>query len=424
LFYLKDTKKEITAIEAIVSINGKKYKYATGESVAPAGWTNKKAKYNKLYPGGKTINANLQTIEKAITLATEFFILNKKQPQNSEFRSKVDQYLENNKQGNKMPFVAYMKLYLKQKQHKNRTEIKYTTAINKLEEYESKYRITLYFDSIDIDFYNHFKSWFYSLINEKTQRPYSVNYFGSTIKTIKRVMNYSLENELHNNRKFLHSEFIVTSEDVQTVYLTTAELMKIYELDITPAIVIEKLKVKPTRSQNAESKVNSLKRVRDRFLIGAFTALRVSDFNRLADIHFEGEYLKITTKKTAKPVVIPVHPIVRAIIDRGGLSYKISEQKINQHIKEVCRLAEITNPVTTTRTHAGKTIETTYEKCELIATHTARRSAATNMFKAGIPSINIMKITGHTTEKSFLKYIKITEEENAELLAGHAYFNG
>lgn len=422
MFYLKDTKKEITAIEAIVSVNGKKYKYATGESVGPSGWTNKKAKYNKTYPGGKTINTNLLKIEKAINRTIEYYQTNKKQPQNSEFRNKINQYL-NNTPRQKITFVKYMRLYLKQKNHKPRTAIKYTTAINKLEEYQKQYKITLCFDSIDIDFYNHFKAWFYSLINEKTGQHYSANYFGSTIKTIKRVMSYSLENELHNNRKFLHSEFIVTTEDVQTVYLTSAELILIYKLDITPELVASGLKVKTSRPQNITSKVKSLKRVRDRFLIGAFTALRVSDFNRLSDIHFEGDFLKIAIKKTQKPVIIPVHPIVRTIIDRGGLSYKISEQKINQHIKEVCRLAEITNMVTTTRTHAGKTIETTREKCELIGTHTARRSAATNMFKAGIPSINIMKITGHTTERSFLKYIKITGEENAELLAGHAYFN-
>ena len=65
-----------------------------------------------------------------------------------------------------------------------------------------------------------------------------------------------------------------------------------------------------------------------------------------------------------------------------------------------------------------------FPKYEMITTHTARRSAATNMFKAGISAISIMKITGHTTEKAFMKYIKITAEENAELMAKSKFFLG
>jgi len=33
-----------------------------------------------------------------------------------------------------------------------------------------------------------------------------------------------------------------------------------------------------------------------------------------------------------------------------------------------------------------------------------------------------MIITGHKTEKEFLKYIRITKEETAEMLYNHKYF--
>jgi hypothetical protein len=62
------------------------------------------------------------------------------------------------------------------------------------------------------------------------------------------------------------------------------------------------------------------------------------------------------------------------------------------------------------------------EKWEAVSSHTARRSAATNMFKAGIPSISIMKITGHKTETQFIKYIKVSKEENAEMLMDNPFF--
>ncbi|HBE43099.1 MAG TPA: integrase, partial [Bacteroidales bacterium] len=49
---------------------------------------------------------------------------------------------------------------------------------------------------------------------------------------------------------------------------------------------------------------------------------------------------------------------------------------------------------------------------------------ATNMYRAGIKALNIMRITGHRSEKTFLRYIRQTNEEVAEELAQHPYFTG
>jgi integrase len=115
--------------------------------------------------------------------------------------------------------------------------------------------------------------------------------------------------------------------------------------------------------------------------------------------------------------------VVREILDKGfNLSDKIEDYTINTNVKTLCRCAGISGSVVLAKFETGKRTEITKEKCDWVTTHTARRSGATNMYKAGIPSISIMKITGHHTEKSFLKYIKITQEENAELLSKHPFF--
>jgi len=174
---------------------------------------------------------------------------------------------------------------------------------------------------------------------------------------------------------------------------------------------------------NVRQKVKALELARGRFLIGAFTALRVSDFTRIEDLNIKDNLIRIRTDKNDYPVVIPVHWVVREILDKGyDLSQKVSDQKINKQIKILCRYAGIKESVALTKFESGKRIDTVKDKCDWVTTHTARRSGATNMFKAGIPSISIMKITGHHTEKSFLKYIKITQEENAQLLSEHSFF--
>jgi len=75
------------------------------------------------------------------------------------------------------------------------------------------------------------------------------------------------------------------------------------------------------------------------------------------------------------------------------------------------------------KTKGGLRVDRKYKKHELITVHTARRSFATNMYMADVPTISIMKITGHRTEKSFLKYIRISQEDNANKLMNHPFFN-
>jgi integrase len=58
----------------------------------------------------------------------------------------------------------------------------------------------------------------------------------------------------------------------------------------------------------------------------------------------------------------------------------------------------------------------------LISCHTGRRTFATNLFRAGVPANSIMKLTGHQTEAIFMKYINVSDDENAELLLNHDYF--
>ena len=95
---------------------------------------------------------------------------------------------------------------------------------------------------------------------------------------------------------------------------------------------------------------------------------------------------------------------------------------MNDYLKDVAEEAEFTEAIEVKRT-SGKEIKSiTVRKCDVISTHTARRSFATNAFKEGVPSIRIMKLTGHRSEKAFLRYIKISQEENASTLIQHDFF--
>ena len=60
---------------------------------------------------------------------------------------------------------------------------------------------------------------------------------------------------------------------------------------------------------------------------------------------------------------------------------------------------------------------------DLVSSHTARRSFATNYYLQGFPTIDLMKITGHRTERSFLKYIRVSKLDTAKRLSAHIKAN-
>ena len=208
-----------------------------------------------------------------------------------------------------------------------------------------------------------------------------------------------------NSTAFMDEDFRVIAEDTDQIYLNTSELEKIYDLGL---------------SDNPR-----LDRVRDLFIIGCWSGLRFSDLSHLTQDNIvlidDKEFLKVKTQKTGEIVIIPLHWTVREILNKynGNIPRVISNQKMNDYLKELADKAKINSSVRIAKTRAGKVIETTRIKSDLVTVHTARRSFATNMYNADIHPITIMKITGHRTERAFLKYIRIDAEENARKIAKH-----
>jgi integrase len=167
---------------------------------------------------------------------------------------------------------------------------------------------------------------------------------------------------------------------------------------------------------------------RDLFLLGCYTGLRVSDYTRLKKEHIvqlEGvDFFEIESKKTGRVVTIPIHPLVQRIIQaNGGIPPKRQpEQVINRNIKAIGAMAGIVGPVSIEQTSGGRKVKRSFQKFDLIKTHTARRSFCTNAYKSGLDCLDIMAVSGHTTEANFLKYIKITRQERAKRIAAHSFF--
>lgn len=405
-------------IKAVIRFNNKTVALTKVAEIAPRWWNAEKQEVRKsaLNPGSNKIESRLAEVKTAIKrLFDEYTLKYSQYPDPKDFQQlcrseilaakpKIDTKIEPISND----LIQFINKYVAQarqgirthgseaKQFTKRSISTFAGTANYLEEYVHSYGATLLpFESIDLKFYQEFKNFMYN-------KGYSNNYFGVQIRNIKKFMNISLREGLHNNRKFQDQDFIKVSVESDNVYLNSDQLELLYSLDLNENV----------RLQNA----------RDLFLIGCWTGLRFSDFSRLTRGNFDGDFIDIETQKTGEVVAIPVHPIVKNIMIRyndtnTGMPKPISNQKLNDYIKEVCKLAGLDSQVSQTKLVGGKKQIETRPFYELVSSHTARRSFASNAIRMGVPETVIRAITGHKSESAFRKYVKISPREKAQIMA-------
>lgn len=420
-FHLKNPKatKE-TQIYLEFFYKYQRLKYYTTEYINPVAWnfTESKPILSIKYPHNQEINRQLSQYEYFLTDIFTSLKRNKAEITPEVLRGYLDKEFRTLDtptsigEAPKPTLSEYIETFISecisgertlkdQKRYSEWTIKGYKTLLFHLNQYSRKHRRPIDFDDITIDFYKDFIKYF----NKNNCSP---NTIGKSVKNIKVIMYAAQKDKLHNNNAFKEREFATFSENPYNIYLNEEELDRIYELDL--------------------SKNEKLERVRDLFIVGARTALRFSDLVDLNENNFYKEndknIIRVHTKKTDTDVTVAIKKQVLDIFHKYGnkMPRSVSNQKMNEYLKVIGKMAEVNSIVTKKITKGGKSSYETFEKWQLITTHTARRSAATNLFIAGFPAISIMKLTGHKTDMSFQKYIKITSDENAFKMAESDYF--
>lgn len=279
---------------------------------------------------------------------------------------------------------------------------KYTTTLNTLTQYEAEKSKRLRFEDITMSFYFDFVDFCRNTLKHST------NTIGTYIKKIKFFCGQIDLEGLPISNHYKNSEFMSIGEAAEDIYLTTAEIQKIFNYDFSDTPYLD----------NA----------RDLLIIGLNTGLRVSDFMRLDLSHIKADTIRIKAQKTGKIAEIPINDQIEQTLNkRGGhLPHAISEQKFNDYIKEIGEKVGFTEMVKGAKMvcinedkedekKQFRKVAGTFPKYELMTSHICRRSFATNLY-GKIQTPVIMAITGHATETQFLTYIKKTTAENAEVL--------
>ena len=252
-------------------------------------------------------------------------------------------------------------------------------------------------DEIDFVFRATFLDYLYEV------RKYNVNSAAKCINTLVTIMAAAHAEGYHGNTVFLSRKFKARRIEVDNVYLTKEELERFRSVDLSGL---------PALYEHA----------RDIFLVGVYTAQRVSDYNYIDEkniIRSDGGEMVISLrqKKTGVWVSIPVKKELEEILRKYELRLPhVVEQTFNRYIKVVVRQAGIDEPVTVRKSRCGVPMEETKPKYELVHSHTARRTGATLMFLAGMNPFNICAMTGHSSIAMLRRYIKADKLERARLI--------
>jgi len=407
-FYLKrPDDKNNTAVFARISYLGQRLKYYTPQSVNPAFWNAKtqRAKETAKFPQYPEFNRALNDFVSLVDkIYDKYRSDNGVIPSSNTLKSLLDARLKEVEQtvAGKPTLFNYYEDFAQRSKDGTRFDFKskrpiagstakgYKSSLEILKGFQKVYKRKIDFETIDLDFYNDF-------IKHLTDQKLSTNYIGDQIKRLKAVLSEATEKGINSNYAFKSRYFTKPTEEVDNVYLTDAELADLEALDLTTNRRLEK--------------------VRDLFLIGCYTGLRYSDFSALRPNNIKNGIISIKQVKTGDPVAVPVHKVVKRIIQKynGELPAAASNQKTNEYIKEAAKEVESLKATVSLESKvAGKKVIQSVPKWRLISSHTARRSFATNEYLKGTPAITIMAITGHKTEKAFLKYIKITPDGHAQ----------
>ncbi|WP_313266497.1 tyrosine-type recombinase/integrase [Sphingobacterium sp.] len=270
----------------------------------------------------------------------------------------------------------------------------YVTVMNGIREFEASKKRTYYTHEVNYEYFDQFAKF---MMNRK-----------------KELVNATIKKRLAHTRVFLdrarkqgykvddsYKDFEWVENDIEVVALTMEELEKIKAADI----YIEKYQ-----------------QVRDVFLFMCYTGLRFSDTKDLKKHNIKNGYIRLTAKKTKELNGVPLSTRAKELIEK----YKTEKndhifptpvnQKFNVWIKEVAKIAGLTETVEKVRFIGAKRRVELLPRHNMISAHTARKTFVTLSLELGMKAEEVMPVTGHRSYKSFQRYVKVTEKRAKEAL--------
>lgn len=275
------------------------------------------------------------------------------------------------------------------------TQNTYFTALKRLDTFCQKQKLSIKsFDDFDKKFFTNFADYLYSYTYQKggERKQYTQNTVINTLKVIKNLLHRVYDNEMTDNNYFQKVQTILSSDTSEKIYLQEKEIRKLANMKLT---------------------FQHEKHIRDMFVIACYTALRISDIQKLNEAVIHDGVISLYQTKTKDQVEIPIlkeiSPLIAYYRENGFPSINIC--KANETIKDLARRCGICENISFKEHRGGTDHIKTLPKWKMISFHTARRSCITNLYKRGYPVNYIMTLSGHRSVQAFQRYMRATSKE-------------
>jgi integrase len=399
------SKKENTNINIYIRFSISRsqiFKRKTGFTINPNEWSEKKGEPKPKSDENKNFKSKLDRLKNFVYDAYNQSV-NKGEPITGEWlQLQID--LFNNKAPKKELDVLtnYIQKYIDEAPYKQNQKGEAGLSISRTKniklflntiikyEFETQKGKSILIKDINLKFVENFKNWLFS-------KNYSINYVGKNIANLKTICNDANKNDFETSTQIKNIKSLSEKKAPENIIVLSE---------------FEQHKIK-----NAVLEREALINARKWLLLGCLIGQRGGDLLNITEANIKDlngtKIIELKQKKTGKLVAVPLLPDALEVIE-GGLPYKISLQRFNEYIKDICKVAELNQAYTgriKDKNNEATEIKT-LPKWNFITSHVCRRSFATN-FYSKIPTPILMNITAHSTERMFLAYIGKTTYDNA-----------
>lgn len=391
------TKESLIYFRSFFNNENKNFIYSTGEKIKPSEWDFEGRQPNDL--NGRTKKAEIhRSVKMQLDRYSSFFteIVNRYKNINEELtvdtlKQRFDEKFK--KITVKSDFFRIYQEFLDEKENdytgnsiSNSTLKRYKCNKNLLEDFESNCKVKITLGKFDDKLYNKFLKY---CIEEKK---HSANTLHRNVGLLKTFLLWAL------NKKYTYNNNFITFKKpakftTDEIALNYEQVELIYNYDL---------------SDNKR-----LERVRDLFVFGCTTGMRFGNYSTISKSDVDGNFIRvIDLKSKSKNLAIPLNSISKSILEKYDYSLpSITNQKMNEYIKEVFKKLEFTDEIKKTMKYGDELVDQKAEFWTRISSHTARRSFITIMKNKRVPDKVIMSYTGHTSLEVFNAYYRPSEDD-------------
>ncbi len=394
-FYLTNAKKESKLRIAILIGRSYQLKIASKFTVEPKHWDSKNQRAKKTMIGYEVLNQSLDELKMNVLKYVRELQLKENLDWN-QLTQHLRSYLQPEKlkrsniqelKHNEQALVSVINVFLiaRTVEYKPETARKYKVLEVVLIDFQEVRKKTVLVQDVSFALLEEFRLY---LLNERHNRNDTIYKMLASFKCLIRWM---LSNGYQVDPKSLEvRQKVKVKHDIVT--LTVQELQSIEDVTL-----------------NAFQSP-----IRDCFLFQVYTAQRFSDMQQVSPDQINGDSWKFRSIKTGKDMHVPLVGWCRKAKDIGekyGFSFpKYTQQHFNRELTKICRKAGIIEPVKLTRYQGSSLLQMQKPKCDWVSSHTARRTSVSLLLAKGVPPTVVMKLTGHSSIQTMMRYERTTHE--------------